>query len=110
MTVSELFGKGKYIILKQILGLKDNPKTLIRDRVIDGIEFQLVKRENIFDAFEEIGVELTLRDRDNIKKVLTPVILDLVDLKSIQEIFAKLGINEDIPISKMLRFELLDGG
>ncbi|CAI2381803.1 unnamed protein product [Moneuplotes crassus] len=90
-------------------GIKENPRTLIRDRVIDGHEYQLIKRDNFLDALEEIGIHPTLRDRDNLKALLGTTFLNFIDMKSIYNIFSRLGINEDVPKStKMLNFDIFN--
>eukprot|EP00344_Euplotes_crassus_P003304 CAMPEP_0197016558 /NCGR_PEP_ID=MMETSP1380-20130617/78792_1 /TAXON_ID=5936 /ORGANISM="Euplotes crassus, Strain CT5" /LENGTH=90 /DNA_ID=CAMNT_0042443471 /DNA_START=60 /DNA_END=329 /DNA_ORIENTATION=+ len=69
--ISEALFKHGLTITKWLnKGIKENPKTLIRDRVIDGHEYQLIKRDNFIDALEEIGIHTTLRDKDNLKQLL----------------------------------------
>lgn len=83
---------------------------MIRDKVIDGHEYQLIKRDNFIDALEEIGIHTTLRDKDNLKLLLPTTLLDFIDLKHILDMFERLGIHEDIPEStKMLNFDIFNG-
>lgn len=106
MSIWDWLSQGK-IHSSKFIGIKENPRTLIRDKVIDGHEYQLIRRENFFDALEEIGIYPSLRDKDNLKHVLGTTFLDFVDLKSILNIFSKLGIHEDIPEpTRMLNFDI----
>jgi len=80
----------------------------IMDKVVDGKEYQLIRRERLikwlekYKIIEDYGVKLN--------KVFFPFIDDLIDVKNIQKILSEWGIKEDIPYStKHLNYEMLEG-
>lgn len=70
--------------------------TKILDKTIDGNEYQLVQRQSLHDAFEEIGIDLTLEQKMILKELLPPILNDYIDVRNLIELFEDLGLHEDI--------------
>jgi hypothetical protein len=72
--------------------------TKILDKTIDGNEYQLIQRQSLHDAFEEIGIDLTLEQKMTLKDLLPPILNDYIDVRNLIELFEDLGLHEDIKI------------
>lgn len=57
-------------------GTEDHPSSLVVDKTIDGKEYQLVRRNHLFDSFGTIGVSLRLSEKRHLKNLFMPIILD----------------------------------
>jgi hypothetical protein len=74
------------------------------------VEYQIIRRNHFFEAICNLGIELWLRDKDNLKELFIPMMSDFLSVKDIVHVFENLGIREDIPKStKFMNFEVLDG-
>lgn len=92
------------------IGTEQYPYSLIKDKKIDGIEYQMVRRNHFFEVVSSLGIELQLKYKENLKSFISPVLLDFLSVKDIIHVFEKLGINEILPkTTKFLNFEVLDG-
>ena len=91
-------------------GTQEQPGCKIIDKTIDGREYQLIRREYLFDCFETLGFTLSLSDRQWLKTVFTPLISDLVNVDIVVKTFEILGIREDVPqVCKSMNFDTLTG-
>lgn len=91
-------------------GTQEQPGCKITDKTIDGREYQLIRREHLFDCFETLGFTLSLSDRRWLKTVFTPLISDLVNVDIVVKTFEILGIREDVPqVYKGMNFDTLTG-
>lgn len=82
----------------------------IHDKVIDGKEYQLIKRNSLINWFSKIGVSFNHHDQMNFKDLIRPIIQDFVDVKVVLKIMEDLGITEDIPpATKHLDYNKLEG-
>lgn len=91
-------------------GTQEQPGCKITDRTIDGREYQLIRREHLFDCLEALGFTLTLSDRQLLKTVFIPLISDLIDVDLVVRTFEILGIREDIPaVYHGMNFSTLTG-
>jgi hypothetical protein len=52
----------------------------------------------LHDAFEEIGIDLTLEQKMVLKDLLPPILNDYIDVRNLIELFEDLGLHEDIKI------------
>ena len=83
-------------------------KEYIIDKTLDGKEYQVVKRQQLLDAFKKERIDINYKDRLAIKELLIPLWKDYIDVTHIQKILSNLGIKEDIPVStKFLNFDKL---
>lgn len=78
-------------------GTEDHPGSLIIDRTIDGKEYQLVRRNHLFDCFGTVGVPLKLSEKRYLKSLFMPLILDLINVDNVIDTFEALGIHEMTP-------------
>lgn len=82
----------------------------IHDKVIDGKEYQLIKRNSLINCFSKIGVSFNHHDQMHFKDLIRPIMQDFVDVKVVSKIMEDLGIVEDIPpATKHLDYNKLQG-
>ena len=84
-----LFNKNK--------SLMDIIHSRIYDRVIDGKEYQLIRRSSFINWMNKVGVNFSLEDQIHLTNILPLTINDLWDTEGIKMILDTLGIKEDIP-------------
>lgn len=78
-------------------GTEDHPGSLIIDRTIDGKEYQLIRRNHLFDCFGTVGAPLKLSEKRYLKALFMPLILDLINVENVIDTFETLGIHEMTP-------------
>ena len=82
----------------------------VYDKVIDGCEYQLIRKRDLIAWLKKIGLEFDEKDKKYLDEMLIPVLNDSTDVKELIKILGGLGINEDIPPStKTLDYFKLDG-
>ena len=80
------------------------------DQVIDGKEYQLIKRKDLIQSLENQRITLTTQDLNLIKDIIRPIWIDSIDIKNLEEITKNFGINEDYPAdNKHLNYSTLTG-
>ena len=79
------------------MSLMDICHRQIYDRVIDGKEYQLIKRKNLIKSFLDLGVKLSIPEQTVLKDILQPTFQDFTDINVLQQFLTDLGITEDIP-------------
>lgn len=85
--------------------LSDLTNDMVYDRVIDGKEYQLIKRNDLFECFGE-----NVAQKEVLKSILRPIFQDYVDIKTVEELLKELGIQEPLPKSnKYMDYEILSG-
>lgn len=90
--------------------LSDIVHDKICDKVIDGTEYQLVRRSDLVSTLSSEGAKLTISDQLHFKDLFRPLFQDYIDLKPLLNVFASLGIAEKMPLStKHLDFDSLSG-
>ena len=62
--------------------LNKSPKII--DRVIDGKEYQIIKRQDMFDIFVNSGIKISLFEQEELKFVARHLFLDYVDVGKVQ--------------------------
>ena len=62
--------------------LNKSPKII--DRVIDGKEYQIIKRKDMFDIFVNSGIKISLFEQEELKFVARHLFLDYVDVGKVQ--------------------------
>lgn len=81
----------------------------ILDRIIDGKEHQLVKRNKLMESFEKLGIKFSIPEYITLKELFTPVFEDYAGVVNLQKFLADLGIKENIPKSdRHFSFEILE--
>ena len=58
--------------------LNKTPKII--DKVIDGKEYQLIKRQDMFDWIVNAGIKLSLLEQEKLKTIAKHLYLDFVDV------------------------------
>ena len=82
----------------------------IFDQVIDGKEYQLIRRGDLIKSFENEGILITNQEINCIKDVIQPIWIDSIDAKNLEEITKSFGINEDYPTNnRHLDYSTLTG-
>ena len=71
----------------------------IYDKVIDGKEYQLIRRTNFVDRMINIGINLNLEEQIALSEILPLTLNDYWDINGIKILLENLGIWEDIPKS-----------
>lgn len=80
----------------------------IYDKVIDGKEYQLIKRTCLINQLNRIGVPLNLREQMMFKDLIWPIIQDYIDMSVVKGVLEKLGITENMPTNtKYLNYSKL---
>ena len=102
----QLAEKGQRLFLMLADFLYDNNSTLYKlihtkifSKVIDGVEYQLIKLERLYDVLEESGFQLSYQDKICVENFVKPIIRDNVDVDSIRFFLSNLGIEEKLPKS-----------
>ncbi|CAI2360161.1 unnamed protein product [Moneuplotes crassus] len=84
-------------------------KGYIYDRVIDGVEYQLIKRQSLINAFKNIRINFTTPELCELKSTLNPIFRDYCDLGAFIDVLSTLGIKEDIPVgNKYMDYHTLE--
>ena len=87
----------------------DACKGSIYDKVIDGKEYQLIKRKSLILNLQKSGASLSIPEQVEFKGILRPIIQDYIDIKIIQDFLSDLGIKEDLPVkTKHMDFSTLE--
>lgn len=82
----------------------------IFDKVINGKEYQLIKRQHLLDLLKIEGIDISSEDRVILKELLWPIWKDAVDIKRLETIMRKVGISEDYPLSnKHFNYKAMNG-
>lgn len=82
----------------------------IEDKVIDGCEYQLIKRSRLFACLKKFKLIDNLFQELSLKVVLAPTIRDLVEVRKVIKMMSHSGIKEDFPPKKgRLNYEKLKG-
>jgi hypothetical protein len=80
------------------------------DKVIDGKEYQLIRRASLINTFKNLGIPFSIDEQMYFKDLVRPIIQDFVDVKILKEIMEDLGISEDIPPStRHMDYNKLEG-
>ena len=61
--------------------------SIILDKTIDGTEYQLCKRTNVIESFENVGLILENSDKIKLKELVLPILNDYINLSRLIEIF-----------------------
>ncbi|CAI2380388.1 unnamed protein product [Moneuplotes crassus] len=69
----------------------------IMDKVYDGKEYQLIKRSKLFSALEKYQLLKDDTSENILKSLFQPLVQDFIDVGRIREMFADLGISEELP-------------
>lgn len=72
-------------------------KGYILDKVIDGKEYQLIKRRNMKKIFSDLGIEFSIPEFIVFKELLVWVYQDYWDMERLQKFISELGLKVDIP-------------
>ena len=81
----------------------------INDKVIDGKEYQLIRRTHFVDRMINIGINLNLEEQIALSEILPLTLNDYWDINGIKILLENLGIWEDIPeSSKHLDYSKLE--
>ncbi|CAI2385535.1 unnamed protein product [Moneuplotes crassus] len=79
------------------------------DKVIDGKEYQIIKRKELISSFQKLGIVFSIPEYLSIKEFFSPTIQDFVDLNKLHTFLEQFGIKEDKPEStKHLNFDILE--
>ena len=82
----------------------------VYDKVIDGCEYQLIRKRDLVAWLKKIGLEFDDKDRKYLDDLLVPILNDSTDVKELITVIKGLGISEDIPSPmKNINFFQLDG-
>lgn len=82
----------------------------IEDKVIDGCEYQLIRRSKLFAWLKKFKLIDNLYQELSLKIILAPTIRDLVEVRKLIEMMSHAGIKEDFPLQKgRLEYEKLKG-
>lgn len=82
----------------------------IHDKVIDGKEYQLIKRKSLINSLSSFGIAMNYEDVQYFKDLIRPVIQDFVDVRVVLDIMNDLGISENLPPSnKHMDYKKLEG-
>ena len=82
----------------------------IWDRVINGKEYQLIKRMDLLECMQQNGLELEFEDRLIFKDVVKPILQDFINVEHVIQVLKRLGIVEDMPpASKYMNYDKLSG-
>ena len=82
----------------------------IFDQVIDGKEYQLIRRGDFIKSLENEGIQLTIQEINLLKDVIKPIWTDAIDVNNLEEITKNFGIYEDYPTdNKHLDYSSLTG-
>ena len=82
----------------------------VLDKIIDGAEYQLCKRNNLVESFENIGIILNNVDKIKLKELVPPILNDYINLSRLIEIFSSVGIFEKLPANrKYIDYIKIDG-
>jgi hypothetical protein len=85
-------------------------KDYIFGKVIDGIEFQLIKLDHFYMKLEECGFDVSYNDQKCIENLIKPILRDNVKVDDIRFLLSNLGIDEKLPKStKYLDYSNLKG-
>lgn len=68
-------------------------------KVIDGFEYQLIQLENLCDAIELAGFEMSDQEKQCLEQFSETVYKDVVKVKSLEKFLEELGITEKLPKS-----------
>lgn len=83
---------------------------IIFSKMIDGIEYQLVKKEYLYQTLEHAGFELNQTDREAFEHLISPILRDNINIDSIRHYLNLLGVDESLPEQNAyLNFSTLKG-
>lgn len=107
MSEEEIELTMKKIIFRLADYLFDKNQTLmdivhkkICDKVIDGKEYQLIRRNDLINIFDRLGIKMNLKERYVFKNLIKPVVQtnnenrEFIDIETIQSVLGELGIFE----------------
>lgn len=90
--------------------LSDILNKKVFDKVIDGKEYQLIRRASLINTFRNLGIPFSIDEQIYFKDLVRPIIQDFIDVAVLREIMENLGIVEDIPPStKHIDYNKLEG-
>jgi hypothetical protein len=90
--------------------LSDVVGPYIIDKVIDGKEYQLLRRSDLLNSLKHKKIYLSLKDSILLKDLIPPLFQDCINLKTLEKILKKLLIREDLPKwSKLYPYNSLSG-
>ena len=84
-------------LFKRQTSLMEVINSKVYDKVIDGCEYQLIRKRDLTSCLKRIGLEFNEKDKSILNDILVPMLNDSTDVKELIIVMNKLGIYEDIP-------------